>query len=116
VEFAGGKAVLQYRGEVLPLEDEGEVLGPLGARSAEALESQAVVTVLICLRPGTHGIQRTGMVVRQVLDITAGTLLAEDTAGFGSRLAMVRDRVTMVHRDFAEGLSTQDAAALQEVA
>jgi two-component system chemotaxis sensor kinase CheA len=116
VEFAGGKAMLQYRGEVLPLEDEGEVLGPLGARSVETTGSQAVVTILICLRPGTHGIRRTGMVVRQVLDITAGTLLAEDAAGLGSRLAMVKDRVTMVHRDFAEGLATQDAAALQEVA
>jgi two-component system chemotaxis sensor kinase CheA len=116
VEFAGGKAVLQYRGEILPLEDEGEVLGPPGARSLENMESQAVVTVLICLRPGTQGMRRSGMVVRQVLDITAGTLLAEDTAGFGSRLAMVRDRVTMVHRDFVEDLPAQDATALQEVA
>jgi two-component system chemotaxis sensor kinase CheA len=116
VEFAGGKAVLQYRGEVLPIEDDGEVLGPLAARSRETTESQALVTILICLRPGTHGMSRTGMVVRQVLDITAGTLLAEDTAGFGNRLAMVKDRVTIVHRDFTENLATQVAATLQEVA
>jgi two-component system chemotaxis sensor kinase CheA len=116
VEFAGGKAVLQYRGEVLPIEDDGELLRPLATGSLDTAESQEVVTILICLRPGTHGIRRTGMVVRQVLDVTAGTLLAEDTAGFDSRLAMVKDRVTTVHRNFAENLPAQTTATLQEVA
>lgn len=132
VEFAGGRAVLQYRGEVLPLEDEGEVLGSIGAtsdgirapaqgrwiadKSSSASEdAQAAATVLICLRPGSHGMIRTAMVVRRVLDITAGTLLAEDAAGFSGQLAMVGDRVTTVHPAFTAGLSDQ-AATLQEVA
>jgi two-component system chemotaxis sensor kinase CheA len=132
VEFAGGRAVLQYRGEVLPLEDEGDVLGSIGATSdgiraptperpiadkssAASENTQAAATVLIFLRAGSHGMIRTAMVVRQVLDITAGTLLAEDAAGFSGQLAMVGDRVTTVHRDFTARLSDR-AATLQEVA
>jgi two-component system chemotaxis sensor kinase CheA len=132
VEFAGGRAVLQYRGEVLPLEDEGDVLGSIGATSdgiraptperpiadkssAASENTQAAAIVLIFLRAGSHGMIRTAMVVRQVLDITAGTLLAEDAAGFSGQLAMVGDRVTTVHRDFTARLSDR-AATLQEVA
>jgi len=142
IEFAGGRAVLQYRGEVLTLEDEGEVLRQLGvvwggdapeerlsepgqwnkekwAASSNAVnqgDSARAATVLICLRPGPHGAKHAGIVVRRILDITAGTMLAEDPAGLGNRLAMVRDRITTVHRDFVENLAAQDAAALQEVA
>lgn len=132
VEFAGGRAVLQYRGEVLPLEDEGDVLGSIGAisvdrrasaperpaahkSSAASEDAHAAATVLICLRAGSPGMVRTAIVVRRVLDITAGTLLAEDAAGFGGQLAMVGDRVTTVHRDFPARLSDR-AATLQEVA
>jgi two-component system chemotaxis sensor kinase CheA len=139
IEFAGGQAILQYRGEVLPLEDEGDVLRSLRAgpgdhaatmqtpapgewiaeqwgKSQEATSGKDAATVLICLRTGPQGLRRTGMVVRQVLDITAGTLLGEDAAGFGGQLAMVKDRVTTMHRDFAAGLSAQSATMLQEVA
>jgi two-component system, chemotaxis family, sensor kinase CheA len=141
IEFAGGKAVLQYRGEVMPLEDEGELLRQLGivwgddrskgripapgqwikeaaatnSATDTTVNSAAAATILICVRPGTNGVRRLGIVVRRVLDITAGKLLGEDVAGFSGQLAMVRDRVTTVHRDFAAGLSAQ-AAILQEVA
>jgi hypothetical protein len=56
------------------------------------------------------------MVVRQVLDITGGTLLAEDAAEFVGQLAMVRNRVTTVHHAFAMDLPAQAVATLQEVA
>jgi two-component system chemotaxis sensor kinase CheA len=141
IEFAGGKAVLQYRGEVLPLEDEGEVLRQLGvswggdapkerlsepgqwieekwdASSSAGKQEDRVgaATVLICLRPGPHGTRRAGIVVRRILDITAGKLLGEDIAGFSGQLAMVKDRVTTMHSGFAAGLSAQ-AAVLKEVA
>ena len=109
------KPCCQYRGEILPLEDEAEVLGPPGAAPLRTRRIEAVVTVLICLRPGTQGMRRSGMVVRQVLDITAGTLLAEDTAGFGSRLAMVRPRDHGPPR-LRRRSPREDLAALQEVA
>jgi two-component system, chemotaxis family, sensor kinase CheA len=123
VEFAGGRALLQYRGEVLALEDEGGVLGSMGGsgQGAASESGTQAATVLVCRRMGAHGagtreMRRVGVVVRRVLDITAGTLLAEDAWEFGGQLAMVRDRVTTVHRDFAAGLPGQVAAMLQEVA
>jgi two-component system, chemotaxis family, sensor kinase CheA len=116
IEFAGGSVVLQYRGDVLLLEDEGEVLRELRVAAGEG----DAATVLICLRPGARGMKRVGVVVRQVLDITAGTLLAEDAAEFDGRLAMVKDRVTTVHRGSMElaGESADGSASamLQEVA
>ncbi len=93
IEFAGGRAVLQYRGEALPLEDEGGVLDAAG---------DGEVTVLICVRAEARGTKRVGMLVRRVLDITSGKMLAENTE-FAGRLAMVRDRVTTVHRNSAGG-------------
>jgi two-component system, chemotaxis family, sensor kinase CheA len=116
IEFVGERAVLQYRREVLLLEDEGEVLRELGVVCREGASEDEAATVLICLRPGARGIRRAGVVVRRVLDITAGTLLAEDAVEFAGRLAMVRDRVTSVHRGSAELASGAAVAKLREVA
>jgi two-component system chemotaxis sensor kinase CheA len=138
LEFAGGRAVLQYRGEVLTLEDEGEVLRELGvawgdgaartplpapgqwitgrwATDFEAAGDGAAAMVLICLRPSGSETRRAGVVVRRVLDITAGAVLPEDTAEFAGRLALVRGRLTTVHRECVGGVDGM-AAALQEVA
>ena len=140
VEFADGRAVLQYRGELLPLEDESEVLRELGARSAAAGETRVpapgqwlpenqtakgvagaasqdgdAATVLICLRPGRGGMKRVGMVVRRVLDVSAGRLLESD-GGVGGTLAMVKDRVTTMHRGFAVHSTGGATAILGEVA
>jgi two-component system chemotaxis sensor kinase CheA len=137
IEYAGGRAVLQYRGELIPLEDEGEVLREMsaakgttavrvaeaerwargrgaGAESAEADGSTA--TVLICLRSEARGVRRVGMVVRRVLDVSAGTLLAADAAACEEQLAMVKNRVTTVHREFAQQVDGPTMAILKEVA
>ena len=108
VEFAGGRAVLQYRGEVLTLDDEGGLLGGPGAAENDGRESS--LTVLICVRTGVGGVRRTGLVVRRVLDITGGTVLAEGLAESGGRLAMVRDRVTTMLRDSAERMTLKEVA------
>jgi two-component system chemotaxis sensor kinase CheA len=55
------------------------------------------------------------MVVRRVLDVSAGRLLAADAAASGDQLAMVKDRVTTVHRGFAQMAGPQ-TAILKEVA
>ena len=89
IEYAGGRAVLQYRGELIPLEDEDEVLREKSA--------DASANVLICLRAEGHGTRRVGMVVRRVLDVSAGRLLARDAASCGQQLAMVNERVKTVH-------------------
>lgn len=116
IEYAGGRAMLQYDGELLPLEDEDEVLSELradgthvgqvrdgtGAGEEAAHVSGGMATVLICLRPGARGARRVGIVVRRVLDVSAGTLLEADEVLCEGRLAMVENRVTMVHSELVE--------------
>ncbi len=118
IEYAGGRPMLQYRGELLPLDDEGGVLEELRTRSSlDPGVAGAVSTVLICAsknaRPNglmnsvrargsskaaRSEVRRRGRVVRQVLDVTVGTLLENDAAthdGFGKAdLALVNERVT----------------------
>jgi len=107
VEYAGGRALLQYRGELLPLTDEGNVLAELEADNA----SDVLATVLICGGAGTGARTRTGMVVRRVLDVSAGAVLDRDDATGGMELAIVKEKLTTIHRDF-----DTRAAAWQEVA
>jgi two-component system, chemotaxis family, sensor kinase CheA len=109
IEYAGGRALLQYRGELLPLRDEGNVLAELEVARQRGEEMMA--TVLICGDAGVGGLQRGGMVVRRVLDVSRGTLLEQDAATDGMELALVKEKVTVVHREF--GVKT---AAWQEVA
>jgi two-component system chemotaxis sensor kinase CheA len=112
IEYASGRPVLQFGGELLGLQDEGSLLdedrarsSPGGAPGADLGAERGMVTVLICVRPGTRGPQRLGIVVRRVLDIAAGTLLAADAGGFSGQLAMVKSQVTTVHREFATSLT-----------
>ena len=116
IEYADGRAVWQYDGELVPLEDEDEVLVELRAAPASALEEGAMVTVLICLRPGALAARRVGKVVRGVLDVAAGRLLARDPELCDGQVVMVNNRVTTVQREFA-GLPGEAAAEiLMEVA
>jgi two-component system chemotaxis sensor kinase CheA len=122
IEYAGGRAVLQYRGELIPLEDDGELLRELSAArrtvavdTVEAADGRTA-TVLICLRPEAGGTRRMGVVVRRVLDVSAGTLLDADSAVCAEQLAMVKNRVTTVHREFAQKVGGQPTTILQEVA
>jgi two-component system chemotaxis sensor kinase CheA len=121
VEYAAGRAVLQYRGELIPLEDEGEVLREMSAAKGTAIadnanQEEATATVLICLRPETSGVRRVGMVVRRVLDVSAGTLLGADASAREQPLALVKDRVTTMHPEFAQPVGGSPAPAQKEVA
>jgi two-component system chemotaxis sensor kinase CheA len=100
IEYAGGRPLLQYRGELLPLRDQGGVLPDL-----EAVRDQGedvLATVLICGDARLGGEQRAGMVVRQVLDVSTGTLLERDAASdaMGMELALVKEKLTLVRREF----------------
>jgi two-component system, chemotaxis family, sensor kinase CheA len=112
IEYAGGRPLLQYRGELLPLKDHGDVLPDLDAARQQGEE--VLATVLICGDGRLGGAQRVGMVVRQVLDVSTGTSLGHDAAGtgVGIELALVKEKLTMVHREFGE----KTTAAWQEVA
>jgi two-component system, chemotaxis family, sensor kinase CheA len=110
IEYAGGRPLLQYRGELLPLKDDGNVLADLDA--ARQRGEEVMVTVLICGDADMGGVQRGGMIVRQVLDVSNGTLLERDAATDGVELALVKEKLTLVHREFG----VKAKAAWQEVA
>jgi two-component system chemotaxis sensor kinase CheA len=107
IEYAGERALLRYRGELLPLRDNSRLLDELEARGRQ----EELVTVLICSEADSKGRQRCGMVVRKVLDVSPGTLMEQDAAADGMELVLVKERLTMVCREFG----VRDAA-LQEVA
>jgi two-component system chemotaxis sensor kinase CheA len=110
IEYAGGRPLLQYRGELLPLRDDGCVLAELEEEQDRGVEVSA--TVLICGGSGKGEMQRIGMVVRRVLDVSGGTLLEKDAASGEMELALVKEKLTMVHREF----SVKSAPAWKEVA
>ena len=109
IEYAGGRPMLQYRGELLTLRDEGRVLEEL--EGAQDRGEEISVTVLIC-GSGKGEMQRTGMVVRRVLDVSGGRLLDKDAASGEMELALVKEKLTMVHCEF----SVKAAPAWKEVA
>jgi two-component system, chemotaxis family, sensor kinase CheA len=110
IEYVGGRPLLQYRGELLPLRDDGRVLAELEV--AQDLGEEVSATVLICGGLAKGEMQRTGMVVRRVLDVSGGTLLEKDTVSGEMELALVKEKLTMVHREF----SVKAAPAWKEVA
>jgi len=103
IEYAGGRALLQYRGDLLPLRDDGRVLAEMEA--VEPADNEALVTVLICANAGAGGNHRIGMVVRRVLDVSTGKMLDKDAATDGMELALVKEKLTMVHHQFGAGAS-----------
>jgi two-component system chemotaxis sensor kinase CheA len=110
IEYAGGRALLQYRGDLLPLRDDGNVLAEMEAGGQK--DEEALVTVLICANAGAGGRHRIGMVVRRVLDVSSGRMLEEDTSTEGMELALVKEKLTMVHHQFG----AKAAAGWKEVA
>ncbi|HEV2620291.1 MAG TPA: chemotaxis protein CheA, partial [Acidobacteriaceae bacterium] len=106
IEFTENSALLQYRGELILLEDHGGLPADTKADQPASLpgtaasggdSNQAMATVMICLRLATSLPTRYGIVVRRVLGVSAGRLLAEDMELGSSQLAMIEDRVTTVH-------------------
>ena len=110
IEYAGGRILMQYRGELVPLRDDGHLLAEVEA--AGAADDDATVTVLICSHADAEGQRRTGMVVRRVLDVSSGKLIDKEASIDGMDLALVREKVTLVHGQFG----ANGATAWEEVA
>ena len=112
IEYAGGRPLLQYRGETLPLKDQGNVLPSLETERQRGQETLA--TVLICDDCNPNGPHRVGVVVRRVLDVSRGTLLERNEASDPAavELALVKEKLTVVHRNF----DTETTSSWQEVA
>jgi two-component system chemotaxis sensor kinase CheA len=95
IEYANGRALLQYRGELLQLRDDGHVLDEFETLQDE----EASATILICGDPQTTS-SRMGIVVRKVLDVSDGTLLEKEAANGEMDLALVKERLTTIFRGF----------------
>ncbi len=89
VEYVGRRALLRYQGELLALEDEGSMLAETN--------SEASVTVLICTESEGGRNHRYGIVVRSVLDVAPGELLEGTARVCPERLALVNNRLAVVH-------------------
>jgi two-component system chemotaxis sensor kinase CheA len=100
IEYANGRPLLQYRGELLQLRDEGRVLDEIEVAGQQ--DKDASATVLICGDPQTRS-TRMGIVVRRVLDVSNGTLLEKDAAAGEIDLALVKERLTTIFRGFGAG-------------
>ncbi len=115
IERIGGGFMLQYRGELLPVEDVSGTLSNLrfdaNQETNQDTNHDASATMLICRRDQGGKI---GLVVRRVLDVAGGEFLDEDTRIYAGRLALVHNRVTVVPASFAP--AAFPSTSLQEVA
>jgi two-component system chemotaxis sensor kinase CheA len=98
IEYANGRALLQYRGELLQLRDDGRVLDEM--ESLDPTGGEPAATVLICGDAQTKGALRIGVVVRKVLDVSDGTVLENDAVSDGMDLALVKEKLTTIFRGF----------------
>lgn len=87
VEYAGGRPMLQYRGELLPLDDAGLVL-------SELEHADGLVTVLISQGGGG---KRVGIVVSKVLDVASGSVAPGGQLATEERIAVINERITVLH-------------------
>ncbi len=86
IERSGGRAVINFDGQLLPVEDSGQVLS-----TVTSADSDGQIIVVVCRRGNRH----VGIAVEHVLDVTAGSDLFE--AGTGERLpgvTLLDERVT----------------------
>ena len=100
IEYVEGRPLLQYRGTLLSLKDDGGVLAEI--ETARQRGDQPTVTVLIC----RTGRQNAGIVVRQVLDVVMAKTAERDTNDKTStEIVVVHERLTRVDRQFGAKVS-----------
>ena len=70
--------------------------------------------MLICQRPGGGSEKRPGsrmgMLVRRVVEVANGDLMDQEVEVCSERLAMVNDRLTVVHEAFTPGSRLREVA------
>jgi two-component system, chemotaxis family, sensor kinase CheA len=87
IEYIGYRAVLNFEGQLLPVEDSGGVL------AAVAGNPEAQIIVVVCREGG----RQVGIAVSQVLDVAAGGDLFEaGTNGRAGGVTLLKNRVTGV--------------------
>ncbi len=89
IEYIGYRPVINFAGQLMPVEDSGGLIGAACSSGAEG--DEAKVIVVVCREGGRH----VGIAVSQVLDVAAGSELFE--AGTRQRtegVTLLKDRVT----------------------
>jgi two-component system chemotaxis sensor kinase CheA len=85
IEYIGYRPVLNFEGQLLPVEDSGGVLAAAG------VNPDAVITVVVCREGNRH----VGIAVSHVLDVAAGNeLLEAGTQNRASGITLLNDHVT----------------------
>jgi two-component system, chemotaxis family, sensor kinase CheA len=97
IEYAGSCPVLNFDGELLPLED------PDGIPSLPAMASGARILVVVCRKAD----RQVGIAVSQVLDVAAGGALSQAGGVAVDGVTLLRDRVTAVVDPCGNGLSAE---------
>ena len=93
IEYIGYRPVLNFQGQLMPVEDSGGVLAAAEAASAGHSDREAQIIVVVCREGNRH----VGIAVSHVLDVAAGGDLFE--AGTSQRtggVTLLKDRVTGV--------------------
>ena len=95
IEFIGDRPVLNFEGQLMPVEDSGGVLAAAEAEanSASQTDREPQIIVVVCREGNRH----VGIAVSHVLDVAAGGDLFE--AGTSQRtggVTLLKDRVTGV--------------------
>jgi two-component system, chemotaxis family, sensor kinase CheA len=86
VEYAGSRAVLNFEGQLVPVDDAGGIL-------ASCAGPDDSVIVVICREGDRH----VGIAVEHVLDVAAGGALVEaGTSQLAAGVTLLKDRVTGV--------------------
>jgi len=93
IEYIGSRPVLNFEGQLLPVEDSGGVLASADGDLPALGDSERKIVVVIC----REGKRHVGIAVSHVLDVAAGGDLFE--AGTSQRtggVTLLKDRVTGV--------------------
>jgi two-component system chemotaxis sensor kinase CheA len=87
IEYIGYRPVLNFEGQLLPVEDSGGVL------AAVAGDPEAQIVVVVC----REGARQVGIAVSHVLDVAAGADLFEaGTSARAGGVTLLKNRVTGV--------------------
>jgi len=85
IEYVGARPILNFEGQLLPIEDSGGVL------SANSGDPNAPVIVVVC----RDGERHVGIAVSHVLDVAGGANLVEAGTGIETDgVTLLKDRVT----------------------
>jgi two-component system chemotaxis sensor kinase CheA len=86
IEYIGYRPVLNFGGQLLPIEDAGGAL-------ANAADAEAPITVVVC----NDSSRQVGIVVTQVLDVASGSDLFEaGSSSHTSGVTLLNNRVTNI--------------------